>query len=184
MNQKLYNLHLLGADSDTDVNDASNITCDDIDIYLPDRGPYITVDWTWFSCLKTRKCIHINSRCDLHPHPDCIYEKDGLLVAEDEEDCFEEYKKKGMVPKSANLICQSPSHNSMSPAILSTVFNFTTNEYMFNVSIISKGTMVNTMGTRCDGKFDCWNNVDEYKCGYTTFEYFLIGKYNSTSTLV
>ena len=96
------------------------------------------------------------------------------------ENCFEEYKKKGLVPKSANLICQSPSHNSMSLAILSTVFNFTTNEYMFNVSIIRQGTMVNTMGTRCDGKFDCWNNVDEYKCGFTTFEYFLIGKFAFT----
>ena len=47
-----------------------------------------TVDWEWFHCTQTKKCIHINNRCDFHPHPDCIYEtEDGLMISEDEEDC-------------------------------------------------------------------------------------------------
>ena len=34
-----------------------------------------TADWRWFPCLKSKKCIHIDNRCDLHPHPHCLYEK-------------------------------------------------------------------------------------------------------------
>ena len=78
----------------------------------------------WFPCHKNSKCIHSNSRCDLHPHPDCIYENEGQMVAEDEEGCFDEYKSKGLVPKSANLECQSPMHNSGSIAIQSIVAKF------------------------------------------------------------
>ena len=47
----------------------------------------IEVDWKWFACTQTRKCIRQQSRCDSFPHPDCIYEKDGLMIAEDEEYC-------------------------------------------------------------------------------------------------
>ena len=34
----------------------------------------------------------------MHPNPECLYKnKDGKIVAEDEEDCLEEYKIKGTV---------------------------------------------------------------------------------------
>ena len=64
-------------------------------------------DWTWYPCIKSRKCIHIRSRCDQHPHPSCVYEevgKDGKKrkFAEDEVNCTSEYKKKGFVPKVIN----------------------------------------------------------------------------------
>ena len=61
-------------------------------------------EWTWFPCTKSgkRKCIHIRSRCDQHPHPSCVYEHDGRKFAEDEYDCLAEYKKKGFVPKVIN----------------------------------------------------------------------------------
>ena len=37
--------------------------------------------------------------------------KDGVLMAEDEEDCEKIYKIKGLVARSANFQCQSPIHN-------------------------------------------------------------------------
>ena len=79
------------------------------------------VDWKWFHCQKTKRCIHISHRCNLHPHPDCIYEKDGVRVAEDEEGCLTEYKRKGLIQDSANFICQSQLHNTQSKAVLSVV---------------------------------------------------------------
>ena len=82
---------------------------------------YVDVKWKWFKCINKRKCIHPNSRCDLHPHPDCIYEKNGHFVAEDEEDCLDEYKSKGLVTKSANFECTSAVHNSDTIAIQSSV---------------------------------------------------------------
>ena len=81
----------------------------------------IPVDWTWFHCKKTQRCIHSSHRCNLHPHPDCIYEKDGVFMAEDEEECFDGYKRKLLAEKSANFICQSPFHNQESEDILSNV---------------------------------------------------------------
>ena len=61
-----------------------------------------SVEWTWFACTMSRKCIHIRSRCDQHPHPSCVYEKDGMKYAEDEDNCTSEYKKKGFVPQVIN----------------------------------------------------------------------------------
>ena len=65
------------------------------------------VNQTWI-CTKSRKCIHIRSRCDQHPHPSCVYEKVGKdgkkrKFAEDEDNCISEYKEKGFVPKVINL---------------------------------------------------------------------------------
>ena len=43
-------------------------------------------------------------RCDLRPHPECIYKNGkGDMVAEDEEGCTEKYKIKGLIPESANV---------------------------------------------------------------------------------
>ena len=58
----------------------------------------------------------------MHPNPECIYEKNGVLVSEDEEDCFDEYKLKGLIKESATFECPSPDHNKISKAILSTVY--------------------------------------------------------------
>ena len=81
-----------------------------------------TTTWDSFHCETTHKCVHASNRCDMHPNPECIYEKDGILVSEDEEDCFEEYKLKGLIKESAAFQCISPDHNKMSPAILSNVY--------------------------------------------------------------
>jgi hypothetical protein len=97
-----------------------------------------------------------------------MYEKEGVMVSEDEEGCFEEYKLKGLIKKSANFECPSPDHNKMSPAILSTVFNFSIGAYENDVTVIPDGVVVMTYGTRCDGKIDCWNGEDEYMCGFNT----------------
>ena len=44
----------------------------------------IVVNWQWFPCTQTKKCIHQKNRCDSYPHPDCSYEKDGKMIAEGE----------------------------------------------------------------------------------------------------
>ena len=88
------------------------------------QGEGVPVNWTWFHCKATQRCIHNSQRCNLHPHPDCIYEKYGVRVAEDEEGCFTEYKRKGLLQDSANFICQSPFHNKHSKPVLSTVAVF------------------------------------------------------------
>ena len=59
----------------------------------------------------------------MHPNPECIYEKDGVMMAEDEEGCFEEYKLKKLIKASAAFECPSLDHNKMSPAILSHVYH-------------------------------------------------------------
>ena len=150
----------------------SNFTCGDIYTGHP-QVVNMEVDWTWFHCLKNEKCIHIDSRCDLHPNIECIYEKNGIQVAEDEEGCFDEYKRKGLIANSANFVCQSPVHNTKMPAILSNVFRWVI--YFFhggwdgslesNATVIPEGTKVEIKAVRCNGVAECWNNEDEYGCG-------------------
>ena len=83
------------------------------------RIEYVNVTWNWFTCHKNRRCIHSNSRCDLHPNPACIYENEaGQMVAEDEEGCLDEYKSKGLLAKSGNFECESALHNSDTIAIV------------------------------------------------------------------
>ena len=72
----------------------------------------LVANWKWFPCSRNGKCIHPDSRCDLHPHPQCIYEdENGDLLSEDEEDCFDEYKYKGIIDRSASFTCDSQIHN-------------------------------------------------------------------------
>ena len=131
--------------------------------------------WQWFHCRNTQKCIHIDSRCDLHPNPECIFEKAGIRVAEDEEGCFDEYKRKGFVAKTANIICSSPDHNIMSPAVKSGILAI--NVYMYNVTVIPNGTTVLIQGVKCDTNVDCWDGIDEKLfCGFSSFQTFGIGK--------
>ena len=93
-------------------------------IDYPTQGEGLPVDWTWFHCKMTQRCIHNSHRCNLHPHPDCIYEKNGVRLAEDEEGCFSEYKRKGLIQDSANFICQHEFHNQQSEPVLSNVVVF------------------------------------------------------------
>ena len=83
-----------------------NNECGETYHYMDDWGQMqnTSADWPWFRCTKSgkRKCIHIRSRCDQHPHPSCVYEKDGMKFAEDEVNCTSEYKEKAFVPKVIN----------------------------------------------------------------------------------
>ena len=139
----------------------------------------VPVTWQWFKCQVNQKCIHLDHKCDFKPHPACIYynKKKGKVIAEDEdqEDCLEAYKKKGLIDKSANLVCDSPIHNRDTAAILSTVFNWTTKRDQEN-TIIEKGTTVEIQAVKCNGISECWNGVDELiDCGFSTFETMIFG---------
>ena len=149
--------------------------CDGSNYFVNTLGIYVEAptSWDWFHCRNTKKCIHIDSRCDLHPHSECIYEKDGTLMAEDEEGCFDEYKRKGLVVKTANVICSSPDHNIMSPAVISDTYD---GIYLENVTVIPRGTIVQIPGLRCDGIYNCWDRVDEEFCGFNIFQTVGIGK--------
>ena len=110
-------------------------------------------------------------------------------MAEDEENCFDEYKWKGLVARSANLICQSPIHNIESPTIESIAFDFDfwndTDPYpnnslpigYYNFDLIPRGVIVQILGTHCNGILECWNGKDEENCGSTMFKTVLIGKH-------
>ena len=99
---------------DRSCNDMSHIVmdmdenneCGETYHYIDQSGQMqqTSADWTWYPCTKSgkRKCIHISSRCDQHPHPSCVYEKDGMKFAEDEDNCISEYKEKGFVPQVIN----------------------------------------------------------------------------------
>ena len=131
------------------------------------------VTWDWFHCKTTQKCIHVSSRCDMHPNVECIYEKDGVMLSEDEEDCYKEYKRKGLIRRSASFECPSLDHNKMSLAIQATVLNSSNGDYdshyEYHVTVIPAGVVVQIQTTRCDGKIECWNGEDEEMCGYNTF---------------
>ena len=148
----------------------------------------------WFGCKVNRKCIHLKSRCDLHPHPACVYNntetgknktETGEMVAEDEEGCLKEYKVNGLIDTSANLECDSPVHNKDSAAIVinSTVFNWTksdaTNDFISsfeeNVIVIEDATTVQIQAVKCSGISECWKGVDESDCGFSTFETMIFG---------
>ena len=148
------------------------------------------VTWPWFECHEKKKCIHLDHKCDFKPHPACIYynEKKGKLIAEDEdqEDCLKVYKQKGLIDKSANMVCDSPIHNRDTAAILSTVFNWTKYDtpnqsereqsasYEKHV-IIKAGTTVEIQAVKCNGISECWKGVDDSDCGFSTFETMIFG---------
>ena len=104
----------------------------------------------------------------------------GENVAEDEEDCFKEYKRKNLVEESANFICQSPDHNNMSKAIGGKYFNHETSY----ISLIPNGTKVQVLSTRCNGIPECWNNEDEDKCNPNSTEAIFSGKLNKSHFFV
>ena len=105
------------------------------------------------------------------------------MIAEDEENCLQVYKYKGLIQKTANFFCQSAMHNSDSLTIRSNIFNNTklasglgiVESRESNVTIIDAGTIVNILATKCDGIPECWHAIDEFKCGSSTFETIIIG---------
>ena len=131
--------------------------------YISPRGASFDVTWDWFPCHRTQKCIHFRNRCDLHPHPECIFENDqGETVGEDEEGCQkEDYQSNALMEQSAIFPCQSETHNWNASAIWSTVYDWTSklsdrkfriinsdDSYLNDVIVIMKGTIVNILSTR------------------------------------
>ena len=85
-------------------------------------------------------CFKKINRCDLYAQCDPV---EGSDVAEDELDCDEEYKKKGLVPKKANFLCQSLHHNEDSVK-----------------ANLSRG-VVYIHAVLQDDNTECWNEEDE-----------------------
>ena len=174
------------SDVSMDANPSSNNPCGDTYNYNDFGKKTVDVTWEWFHCNQTNKCIHMDSRCDLHPHPECIYKNNkGESVAEDEEGCSaEDYQIKGLLAKSANFQCQSALHNENSSAVLSTVFNWTRyfqggswdGSHIPNVTVIGNGTRVHTFATRCNSIQECYDNSDEDSCGFNTDTTVAMGK--------
>ena len=135
----------------------------------------VPVSWEWFHCEKAQKCIHISGRCDMNPNPACIYKNDeGKMMAEDEENCLDDYVSKGLISNSATYQCQSKSNNEKSLPVMSTVWNLTIHDFM-NQTVIAQGTIVNIRATRCDGIVECMGGSDEKDCGMQVDETILAG---------
>ena len=143
--------------------------------YSYSRGD-VAVSWTWFLCKRNGQCIHNNTRCDMHPHPNCVYvNENGESVAEDEEGCLEEYKRKGLVAASATFECVSPLHNKDSSSVKAKVWNQTQHISILK-TVLDSGIMVRILSTRCNGVPECWGDVDELNCGFSTSITLLFGK--------
>ena len=44
-----------------------------------------------------------------------------------------------------------------------------------DIPVISSGTVVEIQSTRCNGIKECWNDIDELECGFSTSDTILIG---------
>ena len=94
-------------------------------------------------------------------------------VAEDEENCNEEYINKGLVPRTVNMQCISPIHNINSSAISNYPYNLAEEKnqrwwtelkkenWLLQFQLIPKGTIIHTLATKCDGHKECWQGKDE-----------------------
>ena len=85
-------------------------------------------------------CFERTNRCDLYAQCDPV---EGSDVAEDELDCDEEYRKKGLVPKKGTFRCQSLHHNEESVK-----------------ANLSRG-VVYIRAVLQDNNTECWNEEDE-----------------------
>ena len=139
-----------------------------------------TVNWDWFYCAKSKKCIHRSGRCDMIPNPACTFRNNqtGETITEDEDGC--DYTSEGLITNSATYKCQSRNHNEKSLAVLSTFFNQTGSSweegFQYNQTAIASGTIVNIRATRCDAIIECMDALDEKGCGMEVYESILVGK--------
>ena len=86
-------------------------------------------------------CFKNINKCNLYAQCDPV---EGSDVAEDELNCDEEYKRKGLVPKKGTFRCQSLHHNRDSVAKLS-------------IGIVYIRAVLR------DNHTECWNEEDEIK---------------------
>ena len=49
------------------------------------------------------------------------------------------------------------------------------NNYAYDIPVINYGTVVEIQSTRCNGITECWNDIDELECGFSTSDTILIG---------
>ena len=89
-------------------------------------------------------CFKEVNLCDQHPV--CDPGEETGDIAQDEFDCFEKYKEKGLTPKDATYKCQSVHHNEASV------------EASLSLGIV----MIEAVP--CDRKATCWNDEDESFC--------------------
>ena len=89
-------------------------------------------------------CFKEVNLCDQHPV--CDPGEGTGDIAQDEFDCFEKYKEKGLTPKDATYKCQSIHHNEASVEA--------------NLSL----GIVMIEAVPCDKKPTCWNAEDESFC--------------------
>ena len=85
-------------------------------------------------------CFKNINRCNLYGQCDPA---EGSNIAEDEVQCDEEYKKKGLVPRKATFRCQSLHHNEESVK-----------------ANLSRG-VVYIHAVLQDNNTECWNAEDE-----------------------
>ena len=57
------------------------------------------------------------------------------------------------------------------------IFTTDKNQYDFayDIPVINYGTVVEIQSTRCNGITECWNDIDELECGFSTSHTILIG---------
>ena len=92
----------------------------------------------------TQVCFEKEHRCDQIPNCD-----DGR----DEQDCQEEYLRKGLSQPGADFECKSPKFNS---------------ETFPNAS-------VKIWAVRCDGNPTCWKKLDELGCDLGNIIFYVVG---------
>ena len=47
--------------------------------------------------------------------------------------------------------------------------------FVYDIPVINYGTIVEIQSTRCNGITECWNDIDELECGFSTSDTILIG---------
>ena len=51
------------------------------------------------------------------------------------------------------------------------------NYFAYEIPVINNGIVVEIQSTRCNGIKECWDNVDELECGFSTSFTIFVGMY-------